>query len=231
MKSTFFYLCLCFASVQCATKKLSLTQHNDKLFEMSKSPCFGKCPVYTVTVFQNGSMQLTAKENMTLKGKYTLQMSQPELNSFKAKLKSLNLLTLRNEYREPIADAPATHIVYSEGDSTKKIFTNFLFPDSLQNFTEQLDKMVQAGRWTQVIDHRILQEYIIQLKQEARLAEILQRYTSYEMTLVRRLDPATNQYWVLSARVDPGSSDQLLSLLKSDKDIQSAQTNKSLESR
>lgn len=231
MKSTLLYLSICLASVQCATKKLTLTQPGDILFEMSKSPCFGKCPVYAVTIFQSGAMQLNAKENMEFSGKYTLQMSATKLKAFKAKLKGLDLLSLRNEYREPIADAPATHIVYHEGDSIKKIFTNFLYPDSLQHFTEELDRMVQSGNWTKVMDHRVLQEYIIQLKQDARLSEILQRYATYELMLGKRLDPATNQYWVVTAKVNPGESDQFLNILKSDKDIQTAQTNKALETR
>ena len=230
MKSTLYLLILFFFLVQCS-KKLVMTKPGDKLFEMSKSPCFGWCPVYTVTVYQNGSMQLLAKENLEMKGTYTHQMDKTTFKSFKTKLATLNIKGLNDEYRQPIADAPSTRVVYYEGTLEKKIFTNFQFPDSLQMFTTRLDEMVTDGDWIKVEDRRISQEYIILLQPEARLSAILQRYTFYEMTIGKRLDPATNQYWVVSAKVNPDERDKFLNLLRADKDIKSVQTNKALESR
>ena len=232
MKPSYLYIIFLMAFFQCSNKKLVVNQPGDKLFEMSKSPCFGRCPIYTVTVYQNGIMTLVAKDNMELKGKYTDTLTKSQLKDFKSKLKALRIKELNDEYREPIADAPATTVTYFEGADSKKIFTNFRYPDALQVFTEQLNDMVaNTPAWTIVEDKTIKQEYLILLKPDAKLSEVLQRYQDYELTLGRRLDPATSQYWLVIAKVMPGSIDALLKTLQSDKDIQSAQTNKSLEPR
>lgn len=232
MKSSFVYIAFILSLLECSNKKLTLNQPGDKLFEMTKSPCFGRCPVYTVTVYHSGQMILDAKDNLPWKGKYSSQMTPSELKTFKAKLKSLSIHGYKDEYREPIADAPSTTLTYYEGDSSKKIFTNFLYPDSLQSFTEQLNIMVTKNEsWKEVIDQREIIEYLILLKPEAKLSEILQRYQDHEMMMVKRLDPAINQYWLVTAKINQGETETFLKALRDDKDIQSAQLNKTLEQR
>ncbi|MEO5581623.1 MAG: DUF6438 domain-containing protein [Saprospiraceae bacterium] len=232
MKTSLVYIAFILSLLECSTKKLALNQPGDKFFEMSKSPCFGRCPVYTVTVFQNGLMVLDAKDNMPWKGKYSNQMTPSELNSFKSTLKSLSIHHYKDEYREPIADAPATTITYYEGANSKKIFTNFLYPDSLQLFTEHLNTMViKNDNWKKIVDQREIKEYLILLRPEAKLSEILQRYQDHEMMMVKRLDPATNQYWLVTAKINPGETEIFPKSLRADKDIQSAQLNNVLEQR
>jgi hypothetical protein len=232
MKYPYLYLLFLVAFFQCSNKKQVIGQPGVKLFEMSKSPCFGRCPIYTVTIYQNGVMTLMAKDNMTLKGNYTSTMNKSELKDFKSKLKALQIKEFKDEYREPIADAPATTVTYFDGAESKKIFTNFRYPDSLQAFTEQLnDRVTHNSAWTLVEDKTVKQEYLILLKPETKLSDILQRYQDHELNIVRRLDPATSQYWLVIAKVLPENIELFLKTLRSDKDIQSAQTNKPLESR
>ncbi len=214
----------------CSRKSGNLAQSNAKLFEMRKSPCFGYCPVYTLTVYQNGQVNLDAKQNFKPNGAFSRQMSNSEFKSFKSQLKSLKLATYQKEYKEPIADASATFITYY-ADSIFNIMTNFRFPPALANVTDTLERMALNGKlWSFFHDHRITQEYIVQLKDGKSISDFLSRFESYDARMIRRLD-ANNSYWLISAKSDSDKVADLLNAIKRDEDIKNAQKNSTLEMR
>ena len=91
MNKYIILLLLSFLAFQCSTKQLSLSNPDDKLVEMSKSPCFGYCPTYELIIFQNGIMKLNAKQNMKKNGMFTKQLSKNELKKLKKELADLKL--------------------------------------------------------------------------------------------------------------------------------------------
>ena len=221
----------CLLISQCSTKQLSLANPTDKLVEMSKSPCFGYCPTYELIIFQNGSMKLHAKQNMKKNGVFTKQLSKSELNSLKKELEGLHLETYKDEYKEAIADASSTRLTYYNNEVKKSIFTNFNFPEPLQKFVTALDTLATDGIWLPYIDLRISQEYIVQLKESSTLHNFLVRYKEQELIPIRKLDPVSGQYWLVSAKILPEQKDKFLNLLKKDIDLLSAQGNKEVEMR
>ncbi|MFZ1714256.1 MAG: DUF6438 domain-containing protein [Saprospiraceae bacterium] len=217
--------------MQCSPKKVLVSTPGAKLFEMSKSPCFGYCPVYNVTIYQSGIMKLHAKQNMNINGMYTYQLTKVELKEIKSTLKDLNLAAFRDEYREPIADAPSTEIIYFGENPEKKIFTNYQYPGALQRFADRIDSMALSYHWEKLVENRTKTEFILQLEPGMTIADVLQKYNAYEMMLGKRLDPATNQYWTVTAMIEPGTTNAFIKMLSDDPAIQQAQLNKSLDLR
>lgn len=231
MKNYTLFVLLSLSVSQCNTKHLSLANSTDKLVEMSKSPCFGYCPTYDLTIFQNGTMKLNAKQNMKKSGVFIMQLSKNELKKLKKELLDLKLDSYLDEYKEAIADAPSTRITYYGDNVKKSIFTNFNYPEPLQQFAVKLDTLATNNSWEVYTDHRISQEYIVHLKESKTLHDFLVRFKEQELIPVKRLDPVTGQYWLVSARILPDQKDKFLSLLKKDMDVQSAQLNKAVEMR
>ena len=229
MRLPITFICILLLILAC-TKKIVPSTSGGKLLQMDKSPCFGYCPVYQLTVFDNGLLSLHAQQNLKDPGTYRYQMTKSELKQFKAQLAKLNLSTYKDEYREPIADAPSTTLTYYS-DPIKKIYTNFQYPDLLQKFTDSLDHMVINSSWEKFIDLRQKKEFIIHLKEGKTISGVLQRFSEYDLMLGKRLDPASSQLWMVTAQVLPQDEDGLLKKLKLDVDIKEAQTNKKLETR
>ena len=213
----------------CSKKIQSVTGQNQKLLEMSKSPCFGFCPVYHLVVFEDGLMRLTAKQNMKISGTYTKQLSTAEIKAIKSRLDKMKLLEFQDEYREPVADAPSTELLYYKDKTMKKIVTNFLFPEPLQNLTEELNHHTQSENWVIWTDPRIRTEFIVLLHEGVALSGLLPNYRENELMMVKRLDPVTTSYWLLSALVNPGEENLLLSKLKKEPGVKEAQLNRSLD--
>ncbi len=215
---------------ECSTKKLTADKETDILFEMSKTPCFGYCPVYDLAIYQNGLMKLNAKNNLTLSGNYIQTLSKSNMKRLKADLKNLNLLSMNDEYKESVADAPGTKITYHEGEKVKAIITNFQFPAALQKFTDSLDDLVvNSVHWEKYQDNRQKQEYIIELRDGSKLSELLKRYDKYNLMLGKRLNPNSNLSWVVSALVENSEVDILLDALRNDSSIQNAQLNRAVD--
>ncbi|WP_281990439.1 DUF6438 domain-containing protein [Aquimarina aggregata] len=70
-----------------STKKTPLTSaEDDILIYYSKSPCNGKCPVYDLWIFKDGSIAYSGINNVSVKGKINKKLSKEEFESLKATL-------------------------------------------------------------------------------------------------------------------------------------------------
>lgn len=217
------------AITSCSKKAQPGTSDARKLVEMSKSPCFGFCPVYHLVIYENGMMRLNAKQNMKITGTYSKQLNPAQLNTIKSGLEKMKLEAYQDEYREPVADAPSTEVIYYADNTMKKIFTNFIFPEPLQKMTDDLNQHALSENWLPWTDPRIRNEFIVLLQDGISLSGILTGYREYELMMVKRLDPANRNYWLLSAMVNPGEESILLNKLKNDPGIKEVQLNRSLD--
>lgn len=231
MPRSFLIFTLIVMAIACTRKIPSAAAQGEKLIEMEKSPCFGLCPVYHLTVYRNGSMKVHAKQNMKISGIHTLQLGKSEFKSLRTRLEKMGLEKYQDEYREPVADAPSTEVRYFIDGRPKKIFTNFIFPEPLQKITDELDQKATGEGWVKWIDQRIKQEYILLLEEGASLSNILEKFGEHEMMLVRRLDPATRQYWLVSCMVMPGEEKAMMEQIRKDPEVKEVQENRQLEER
>lgn len=213
----------------CSKKAQSVAGQHTKMIEMSKSPCFGFCPVYQLVIYQDGMMRIMAKQNMKISGSYTKQLTPAQLNSIKSGLDQLKLDQYQDEYREPVADAPSTELIFYKDQAGKKIFTNFLFPEPLQKIADELNQHAVSEHWTKWTDPRVRQEFIILLEDNVSLSTVLSGYSDYELELVKRLDPGTSKYYLIRGLVLPGEEGLLLKKLKKDPSVREAQLNASLD--
>lgn len=226
-----FIVFACVISIHCSTQKSSAKGKSDKLIEMSKSPCFGYCPTYDLTIHQDGLMKLNAKQNMKVNGILTKKLDKKKLADLKKQLEKLKLAEYKDEYKEPVADAPSTKIIYYNGQIIKSIYTNFQYPAPLQKFSDYLDSLTLEEGWIHFTDVRLNQEYILLLQEGKVLYDVIKKYESYELVPVKKLDQASGQYWLMSAKVSESDKNILLSKLKSDPFIKTAQFNKEVEIR
>lgn len=213
----------------CSKKSQPGIADGRKLVEMTKSPCFGFCPVYHLVIYDNGMMRLTAKQNMKISGTYSKQLNPAQLNTIKSGLEKMKLAEYQDEYREPVADAPSTEVIYYTDKTMKKIFTNFIFPEPLQKMTDELNQQALSENWLPWTDPRIRTEFIVLLQEGVSLSGILTGYREYELMMVKRLDSVNRYYWLLSAMVNPGEESTLLNKLKKDPGIKEVQFNRSLD--
>lgn len=86
-------------------------EENNNYFTMRKSPCFGDCPVYEVTIDKDGNVVFNGKDYTLFKGKEEFKLTDKEFNTLKSKIESSNFNKLKDKYDNPrITDLPSTFV-------------------------------------------------------------------------------------------------------------------------
>ena len=119
----------------------------DALIEMSKTACFGKCPVYTISIDGKGNAVYTGKQNVDKIGEYKKTFSAEEVNALIDAFEKSNFWDYEDEYTEKVTDVPTTYISYTRGTKTKKIKDYFGAPDSLKKLENAVEALANAEGW------------------------------------------------------------------------------------
>nr|WP_299340194.1 DUF6438 domain-containing protein [Allomuricauda sp.] len=112
-------------------------------------PCFGTCPVFTLTIDKTGNTQFIGKEHVSKKGKFTTKIPQQTVDALWAMIAYAKLKELKNEYENPWADGRTVtiRVDFSDG-STKKIRDHGLQGTfGLRSIYDKLMELVTKTDW------------------------------------------------------------------------------------
>lgn len=125
---------------------------------LSRTPCFGKCPVYSVTVHADGSVEYDGKRWVPVTGKRSAQANSEALDRL-ADMLAQKRLPLIGDYRpgKPGCGSPVTTdmagatITITRGSARHTLYyykgcPNV--PDWLPALAAQIDRAAGSGRWT-----------------------------------------------------------------------------------
>ncbi|OPB94845.1 hypothetical protein BB021_17545 [Elizabethkingia ursingii] len=148
-------LALFFAVLSCTSQKVNTTSNNyntDKI-TISKNPCFGFCPTYTIDILKNGKVYLNAKDHVknNLKGNYTSELTAEG----KKNLANLNLEGLKEKYGERnVSDLPSTdvEISFTGGIVQKTNDYGNHGTKELEKLYGFIDSLIENQKWEKVND-------------------------------------------------------------------------------
>ena len=91
-------------STSCGSSIPAPQGKRDKVIEMSKGPCYGNCPVYTLTVFGNGLASYKGERNTDRLGTYVKKLDKAQMERLRREFKNANLWQYRDVYTGRIPD-------------------------------------------------------------------------------------------------------------------------------
>ncbi len=131
---------------------------NFSSIRLSRSACFGKCPVYSVTVHADGRVEYNGERWVVVKGKQQGRADPPGLAALDETLGERRL-PLAVDYRpgreacgKPVTtDLAGATITVEKGDSRRTLYyyggcPNV--PDWLVELADQIDRAAGSHRWT-----------------------------------------------------------------------------------
>lgn len=84
------------------------------LVSIKKTPCFGDCPTYEITINKDGNVVYVGKENVLAEGKHIFKLTDEQLKAVKEKLAKKDFSTFKRKYDNPnITDLPSTYIKHN----------------------------------------------------------------------------------------------------------------------
>ncbi len=127
---------------------------DDSLFaSITRTPCFGRCPVYKISIFSKGEVVYHVKdfvEGMT-PGYYRTLITKEQMSLIIAIAEDEAYFELKDKYPEGnimVADLPTTITFLRIGNKRKQVINgNFHHPYALIRFEEFIDSTFAQSTW------------------------------------------------------------------------------------
>ena len=134
------------ANEQSAKQKIVFP--DQAIARIQRTACFGRCPIYTLTVFNDGSAKLKAEKWLDQEGDFTAKVDQKKIDKLMQKANEIGFFELNNEYdSDSVTDLPSTITTLRRGDELKQIVNRYQGPEKLSNFEKYFDELYLKLDW------------------------------------------------------------------------------------
>lgn len=210
------------------------------MFEMSTGPCFGKCPIYHLSIDANGLATLDRKRFFKQVGIYQKQLSNQVMIKIISTVDQVDFMSLPDKLESEIPDLPATTFVYHTDGTTKSVWAKENMPEALSILKNDLELIIRDEAWTLIklhdqksedIDDKQLvdNELIIKMNAGIPLNRWQKKYSDYGLRLLTRLDKDLN-VWLYGFNKDKIAPADMLRLIQEDPGVDSVEFNYRLSS-
>lgn len=235
-------LCFALSLAGCGTfgdlTKVDLNELT-QVIEMSKSPCQGRCPVFRLAIYEGGIVSFDGERYTERIGLWVKKLEKERYEDILRKFRVANLWQFNNVYRGEYFDAPTVSITYYEEGDVKTVIGKDGRPYQVLELEALLDDLARSSGWEKVGGETnnyglppsyIANELIVQLMDGRDGNMWVRQYRRQEMEVLERVSPSGN-YW--RVRYNPGlmAPEEMLRLVRSDREVIGAEFNKKLEMR
>ena len=231
-------------SQQIIQKDLTAAQIRDlpKVLEYSKSPCYGTCPHFTMSVYEGGWTIFEGKQHTAKEGTTIVQLTADQLATLRQQFQAADLWSCEKSYGDRIMDIPTTTVHYFEDQRDRSVQWKMRQPAQLQTLDSQLMELVYAQGWVKkrtTAKDRSLQEVpeviidnelIIQIKDKMDAKEWASQYKEYGLQLKKPISRTANMH-LFTFDTKLIDSDKMMEMILADKQVSRAEFNKRLQQR
>ena len=105
-----------------------------------RTPCYGRCPAYTASIFADGRVEYDGQRFVSLLGKHTLSLPPDTVAAMLAEAKRIKFTSLADRYAGHTSDLPATLItVHPAGQPLHAVYASEGIPSNLQDYIKYLN--------------------------------------------------------------------------------------------
>lgn len=88
---------------------------------MERTPCFGTCPAYRLTLHGDGSVVYTGLQFVAVEGVQIGRISEDQFRQLVERFYDIDYFSLRDQYQCPVSDLPSAMTSITIGDRSKAI--------------------------------------------------------------------------------------------------------------
>ena len=124
---------------------------DDIIITLERTICCGRCPVYKLTIFGNGSVMYNGLEFVAIAGRHAANISKDKIQQLIAAFKKAGFFSLNNSYVEFMGIEDPFVITSLTINGKKKRVRHYLgdrsAPRQLKILEDEIDKIVCSDRW------------------------------------------------------------------------------------
>jgi Domain of unknown function (DUF6438) len=114
-----------------------------------RSPCFGMCPYFDLTIYQSGYCVYEGKNFVDMVGFYHTRVESSVLQNILKTAEGIQYFSLADSYDNPhVTDLPTTTTGIMKNNVMKQVAARYKSPKELQELYQVLDEMIEASTWT-----------------------------------------------------------------------------------
>ncbi|MBK7987178.1 MAG: hypothetical protein IPK11_09765 [Ignavibacteria bacterium] len=156
MRYFWYILCVIWSVVGCSTTKHHEQQSpqediSDVRIILQRTPCFGTCPIYTVTVTGRGDVQFIGTQYVYKEGEARKQISVDSVRTLIRMFKDIQFSNLNDEYEDrAMSDAPSAIVTYATKDRSKTVkhyLGDMSAPEQLKKLEQAIDRIAKVHEW------------------------------------------------------------------------------------
>ena len=133
--------CLFFISFYPKTKQTPIPTDLEKIvITMKRGPCFGTCPVYSLTLYGNGTVIYEGEKFVKVTGVHIYQISQEEIKNLVNEFVRIDYFSLKDRYEASITDLPSTTTSIMIDGKTKSVYNYYGAPNELYQIEKTIDE-------------------------------------------------------------------------------------------
>jgi hypothetical protein len=118
---------------------------------LERTACYGRCPIYTVTVLRDGTVTWQGRRFVKVVGSATAKLPARTVAALAAAFRRADFFALADRYdHRDVTDNPSAITTFSDGTRTKKIdhyYGDESAPAALRELEARVDELAGTARW------------------------------------------------------------------------------------
>ena len=222
------------------TPEITDTGKLKKLFELKKGICYGRCPVYTLTVYEGGMLSYQGERFTDKMGLYTKKMDTTAYANLVRAFETTDLWQYPDHIKNDIPDLPSTTLIHYKGTKTKSVQWKNGAAKELLDLAKMMESLAKEKDWktdpksnsnqSSNANRIIENEIIVHLEQGVDIGQFVHQFAKQNMKVKKRVAPNL-QIWVVQFDTVAASPKDMLKWISSSKGVVKAEFNKAVEMR
>ena len=129
---------------------------DDFFITLSRTSCFGPCPIYAVSIDAKGAVKYEGKKFVRVTGVQADQIPVSQVAELAATVKRIGFFEMNDEYRvirnadgttTMVTDQPTTFVTVTMDGRSKRVEDYFGAPELLHQLERAIDEAARTARW------------------------------------------------------------------------------------
>ena len=118
---------------------------------IQRTACFGRCPIYTLTVFEGGRVEYFGKKFTPREGRFESTIFPEVIEKLITEAGTYGFFELNNVYdKQAITDLPSTITSVKNAEGMKTVVNRFNGPETLRGFEQYFDNLFNELEWNEM---------------------------------------------------------------------------------
>ncbi|MCP3933630.1 MAG: hypothetical protein GY705_31570 [Bacteroidetes bacterium] len=200
-------------------------ENQTKRIEIKKGPCFGQCPVYNLSIYDNRVAVFTGERFTDKMGVHVKQLTQKDYEKLLSAFNKTNVWQFQDAYKSEVPDFPTVTITFYDKERSKTVIGKENRPEAVLELEEMLDEIANSNDW-KVTDKSTNSEegqgILVELRKEIDINTWIQKYAKQSMQIKRKVS-ATKNFWLVTFDTGAVVPEQMLEFIRRDKDVVGAE--------